>query len=72
MQLNRSAGVLLRYTYGVCLASLLFMFASTLALAANAPFQIEEAGIADLQQAIKDGRTTHHRELPATFEAAGK
>lgn len=51
-------GVLLRYTYGLGLASLLFMGVSTLALAAKAPFQIEEATIDDMQQAIQQGRTT--------------
>lgn len=49
---------LLHYTYGICMAALLFALASSLALAAKAPFQIEEASIDSLHQAIKDGRTT--------------
>jgi len=49
---------LLHYTYGICMAAFLFAFASSLALAAKVPFQVEEASIDDLHQAIKDGRTT--------------
>lgn len=33
--------LMLRYTYGLCLAALLFVFASTLALAAPASFKVE-------------------------------
>jgi len=46
---------LLHYTFGLCMTTLLF--ASSLAIAAK-PFQVEEANIDELHQAIKDGRTT--------------
>jgi amidase len=49
---------LLHYTYGLCMTAVLFAGASSMAMAAKAPFQVEEASIDDLHQAIKEGRTT--------------
>src|SRR5882757_6885732 len=47
-----------RYVFGCLLTGLLFVFASTLALAKDSHFQIEEASIDDLQRAIQAGEVT--------------
>ncbi len=59
-----------RYTYGFGITSLLFVFASSLALAAKAPFQIEEASIEDVHLAIQQGRTTCKQVVQAYVDRA--
>ena len=52
-----SGKTLLHFTHSLCMTGMLLAFISPLAIAAK-PFQVEEASIDDLHQAIKEGRTT--------------
>src|SRR5258706_12056594 len=59
-----------RHIYGICAASLYLLSASTPAVAAKAPFQVEEASIEDMQLAIRQGRTTCQQIVQAYINRA--